>query len=209
MTTLQDRKAVAAEQLAALTRSLGAQALDGGEPDAVHAAIDRARREIDEIDAAASEAVRRQRQERDDAAATRLAELRRALVDKEAERLAAIEQAEAAARTLAIAMRKALDVSFGMRRTMQEIGGRLSDGFDPGEAELRLTGRLATVLATASKHPAKFGVIGLRLPFFATAKDCWREVEEREGAKALAPFLEQPRYRTHERDCEERPGSGH
>lgn len=186
---MENRRSVAAEHLESLRRGLGSALLDGGNPAGVQAKIATVELELEAIDAAEAETVRRQRELRAAADEARISTLRTRLLGQETERLAAVQQAEASARSLVIALRTALDASDEVRRTMQELGARLPDSFDSLEAEKRLSFRLAPLLATASKHPARFGVINWRPALFNTAADDWYDLELREGEKALASFI--------------------
>ena len=155
---LAQRREAAQAGLGALRASRADELLRGAPIDAINAAIGEAEATLAALDDAAQLAHDRQRQAEAAALARRLGELRKALRAQAAARLAAVEAAQQAFEAGAAALRRAADRLADIRRLAIRLGAPLPLPFHSNEAALRLSRRVAAVLATPT-HRNAFGAI--------------------------------------------------
>ncbi len=151
-------------------------------------------RQIAQIDTAVGAREHKRRaEEAATAAASRRAQ-RQALVDLAKQRAAAVEDAEAAARLLAVSLDRVLEMTSVLNKGAYAAGGqRGATAFSLPDVEYRLSQRLSTVMLAMRKSQSRYRFGSISWPTIHTlysVEENWAAAEEKLVASALQPIIE-------------------
>lgn len=188
---LQERKSELQGRLETLRRQRGVAVLGGASARELTDEIATVERDIEALGNAETEVVAREREAAIKAADEQLARLRADLAASETVRLDAITAAEAAIRKAAAALGAAFGACRESEKIMGRLGGRLPISLSAHAHEGRIINRTIAILNTIENRCGANSLGSLRFSSigFASAKDDWRQLEQREGERALASFL--------------------
>lgn len=169
-----DRVAIETK-LDSLRRDRGAALLDGRKFDAGE--ISRLENDLAALDDANGERARRQRAAAQAEWQCEQAQQRARVVTLEADRLAAVAVAEQAARSLAAAIGKVIEVSMDEAAALHKATGAAPMALHRPDVENRLAGRLSAVMQTVKGHRHRVGHIDWIAGHFRPETD-WRQAEQ-------------------------------
>lgn len=163
------------DRIETLKRERGAAKLDGRKFD--DSAIGTLETELKALDDADGERARRDRAAAQAEVEEQRAKLRGRVAELEAERLAAVGDAERAARELAGAIGRVIEISMDEASTLHAATGAVPMPLHRTDVENRLSGRLAAVMQTVKGNRCRVGHIDWIAGHYKAETD-WKEAEQ-------------------------------